>query len=147
MSHITLLSVAYQERHQTCLYKQELHKTFERVIIRDIMKLELKQTTPLVQQEDGTVHIIGSRITLDTLVRIYKKGATAEQIQDSFPSLSLKDIYATIAFYLEHKTDVESYLKQRHEEANELRLKIESELDAESFRARMRERREQLIHS
>lgn len=112
-----------------------------------MIKLELKQTTPLVQEEDGTIHVIGSRITLDTLVGNYKKGATAEQIQDSFPSLSLKDIHATIAYYFEHKTEVENYLKQRYEEADALRIKIESELDAESFRAKMRERREHLIHS
>jgi len=111
------------------------------------MKLELKQTTPLVQEENGTVHIIGSRITLDTLVGAYKKGATAEQIQDSFPSLSFKDIHATIAYYLEHKSEVENYLKQRRKEADVLRLKIENEQDAESFRAKMREKREQLVRS
>lgn len=112
-----------------------------------MIKLELKQTTPLVQEDNGTIRIIGSRITLDTVVKAYKNGATAEQILDSFPSLSLRDIHAIIAYYFEHKADVEIYLQQRHEEAEAIKLKIESEQDAASFRAKMRERREQLIHS
>ena len=58
-----------------------------------MVELSLTQTTPLVQEADGTVRISGSRVTLDTLVGAFQKGATAEQIQDSFPSISLRQIY------------------------------------------------------
>ena len=90
-------------------------------------QLTFTQTVPLAQESDGTVHVTGSRVTLDTLVGAFQKGATAEQIHDSFPSLSLSQIYATIAYYLEHQPEVEAYLKLRREEAASIRNEIESQ--------------------
>lgn len=112
-----------------------------------MIQLVLTQTTPLVQEADGTVRVTGSRVTLDTLVGAFQKGATAEQIQDSFPSLSLRQIYAAIAYYLEHEAEVEIYLKMRRAEAETIRREIESEQDTAGFRARIRARRAQLIKS
>ena len=108
-------------------------------------QLTFTQTVPLVQESDGTVHVTDSRVTLDTLVGAFQKGATAEQVQDSFPSLSLQQIYATIAYYLEHQAEVEAYLKLRREEAASTRKEIESQQDTNGFRARVRARRTQLI--
>ena len=105
------------------------------------------QTTPLTQEADGTVRIRGSRITLDTLVGAYEKGATAEQIQDSFPSLSLRQIYGTIAYYLEQEAEVKTYLQLRRAEAQSLRNQIESQQDTAEFRARVRARQAQLVNS
>lgn len=112
-----------------------------------MVRLTLTQTTPLSQEADGTVRISGSRITLDTLVGAYEKGATAEQIQDSFPSLSLRQIYGAIAYYLEHEVEVGDYLRMRRTEAESLRHKIESQQDTGGFRARLRARQSQLVKS
>jgi uncharacterized protein (DUF433 family) len=108
-------------------------------------QLTFTQTVPLIQERDGTVRVTGSGVTLDTLVGAFQKGATAEQIQDSFPSLSLQQIYSTIAYYLEHQAEVEAYLKLRREEAASTRKEIESQQDTDGFRARIRHRRAQLI--
>lgn len=110
-------------------------------------QLTLTQTTPLVQEADGTVHVTGSRVTLDTLVGAFQKGATAEQIQDSFPSLSVREIYGAIAYYLEHQAEVEEYLQLRRGEAATLRREIESRQDTAGFRASIRARRAQLLKS
>ena len=107
-------------------------------------RLSFTQTVPLVQESDGTVHVTDSRVTLDTLVGAFQKGATPEQVKDSFPSLSLQQIYATIAYYLEHEADVEAYLKLRREEAASTRNEIEAHQDTDGFRARIRARRQQL---
>ena len=112
-----------------------------------MIQMTLTQTTPLTQEADGTVRIRGSRITLDTLVGAYEKGATAEQIQDSFPSLSLRQIYGTIAYYLEHEVEVKTYLQLRRAEAQSLRNQIESQQDTAEFRARVRARQAQLVNS
>ena len=108
-------------------------------------QLTFTQTVPLIQESDGTIHVTDSRVTLDTLVGAFQKGATAEQVQDSFPSLSLQEIYATIAYYLEHQSEVEAYLKLRREESASVRNEIESHQDTDGFRARVRARRRQLI--
>ena len=108
-------------------------------------RLTFTQIVPLVQEGDGTVHVTGSRVTLDTLVGAFQKGATAEQIQDSYPALSLAQIYAVIAYYLEHQADVKGYLKLRGEEAASIRNEIEEHQDTHDFRARIRARRAHLI--
>ncbi len=118
------------------------------VIMLCIMRqLTFTQTAPLNQDADGAVRVTGSRITLDTLVAAFKKGATAEQIQDSFPSLSLRQIYGAIFYYLDHQADVEEYLKERQDEADAIRREIESRPEYAEFRERLRQRRAELIEA
>lgn len=108
-------------------------------------QLIFNQTVPLHQDETGTVRVTGSRVTLDTLAATFKKGATAEQIQDSFPSLSLRQIYGAIAYYLDHQDDVDAYLRDRQTEAKEIRQQIEGQPQYKEFRERIRRRRAELI--
>jgi uncharacterized protein (DUF433 family) len=107
--------------------------------------IALTQTTPLFEDKDGIIRIVGSRIPLDTLVYEFKQGATAEQMQDSFPSLSLRSIYGVIAFYLEHQAAVEEYFRGREQEAAELRHRPESRPAITAFRESLRHRRARLI--
>ncbi|MBO0721545.1 MAG: DUF433 domain-containing protein [Blastocatellia bacterium] len=108
-------------------------------------QLTFTQTAPLNQDADGAVRLTGSRVTLDTLVAAFKKGATAEQIQDSFPSLSLRQIYGAIFYYLDHQADVEEYIKDRQGEADVLRREIERRPEYTEFRERLRQRHADLI--
>ena len=110
-----------------------------------MIQLKQHQSVVFLQEEDGTARLVGSRIPIDTLVGAFKKGATAEQIQDSFPSLSLREIYSVIAYYLEHQDDVDAYLKERREQADALRNDIEAQQDTTAFRERLRLRRSQLL--
>lgn len=112
-----------------------------------MMKLDLTQTIPITQEDDGTARITGSRITLDTLVGIFRRGASPDEIQDCFPSLSRWQIHATLAYYLEHEAEVEAYLESRHEDAEAIRREIESHQDNAGFRERLHARRASLIHS
>jgi uncharacterized protein (DUF433 family) len=104
-------------------------------------QLALIYTAPLTYGEDGTIRIRGSRVTLDSLIHAFQQGATAEQLQASFPSVTLRDIYGTIAYYLEHQEQVEFYLREQGQAAQELRHTVESRPDVASFRAKIRTRR------
>lgn len=106
--------------------------------------IPLTQTTPLYADQDGSLRLAGSRVLLDLVVFEFNQGATAEQIQDSYPSLSLQSIYGTIAFYLEHQAEVDDYLREREAEAETLRQQIESRPEIAAFRERLRHRRAQL---
>jgi uncharacterized protein (DUF433 family) len=100
----------------------------------------LTLTTPFEVWKDGTIRIANSRITLDVIVRQFKTGATAEQIQEDFPSLNLREIYAALAFYLEQTEFVEDYLKNQKAEAQETIAFIEQNLPTENLRASIRAR-------
>jgi uncharacterized protein (DUF433 family) len=110
-----------------------------------VTTLETTHNAPLHLTEDGTIRIKGSRVMLDSIVHHFKLGATAEQIQDSFPSLSLREIYGAITYYLEHEGTVEEYLRQQTEEAQETRRFVESRTDTTALRARISARRNELL--
>jgi uncharacterized protein (DUF433 family) len=96
-------------------------------------QLNFTQTAPLNLDSEGTIRLTGSRITFDTLMAAFKKGNTAEQIQDSFPSLSLAQIYGAIAWYFDHQAEAEDYLKEREAEAEVIRQEIENQPGASCF--------------
>jgi len=103
--------------------------------------LALTQTAPLTFGDDNTVRITGSRVTLDSIVHAFQHGATAEQIQDSFPSLTLREIYGAIAYYLEHQEQMDAYLQAQRQAAEETRRAIESRQNSAVLRERIRARR------
>ena len=105
------------------------------------------QTVPLTVWEDGSIRVAGSRVTLDSIVHEFKLGATAEQVLHSFPSVSLREIYGAIFYYLNNTEAVEEYLRQRDACADETRGFIESRLDTKSLRERIRVRRDQTVGS
>jgi uncharacterized protein (DUF433 family) len=86
-------------------------------------------STPLAVTEQGTIRIKGSRVSLDSIIHHFKLGATAEQIVQSFPSLSLGDVYTSIAYYLTHRQEIEEYLKEQETAADALQEQLESNPD------------------
>lgn len=95
------------------------------------------EPAPLESSADGVIRVRGSRVTLDTVVEAFRMGATAEEIAQQYPSLALADVYATIAYYLRHQTDVEAYLNQRYAEQNRVRLENEARFPPVGIRERL----------
>jgi uncharacterized protein (DUF433 family) len=98
---------------------------------------------PLATDKDGNVRVGGTRVTLDSVVYAFKEGSTAEDIVRSFPSLSLADVYAVIAYYLRHKADVEAYLEEQEREAEKVRRECEARFDQRGIREMLLARRNQ----
>jgi uncharacterized protein (DUF433 family) len=95
------------------------------------------EPVPLEQDEQGTIRVKASRITLDTILAAFKKGETAEEISESFPTLDLADIYSIIAYYLHHQEQVEAYLGEQDSKSAQIRQKIEKQYPTSEIRARM----------
>ena len=101
----------------------------------------MTQVVPLTRDKDGVLRVTGSRVTLDSIVHQFKNGASAEQIQEDFPSVMLRDIYSVIAYFLQHSSAVENYLREQAQEADKTRGEVESALDSSNLRERLRQRR------
>lgn len=97
--------------------------------------------TPLHSDEHGVVRVGGTRVTLVTVIDAYLQGATAEEIATRYDALSLSDVYATIAYYLRHRDEVDSYLAAERDAAEEARRKYATTVDVEALRERLRVRR------
>jgi len=93
---------------------------------------------PLRLEETGTIRVGKTRVTLDTVISAYKQGDLADEIVDSYPTVTLPEVYAVITYYLQNTEKVEAYLQRREEEATLLRQKIEAELGSqEGLRERL----------
>ncbi len=74
-----------------------------------------------VEQRDSGYWIKGSRVSLDSIVYAFLRGASPESIAHSFPVISLEEVYGAIAFYLAHQTEIDAYLQQEEAEFETLR--------------------------
>ena len=68
-----------------------------------------------VEVRNGGFYLIGSRISLASIVYQYRDGSAAETIRQNFPALSLDQIHGAIAFYLGHQEQVQTYLRELDE--------------------------------
>ena len=77
-----------------------------------------------VTQVDGAYRIAGTRISLDSVVYAFLNGQAPESIADSFPLLTLEQIYGAIAYYLAHQAEIDEYLRQGEAEFEVLRQRL-----------------------
>jgi uncharacterized protein (DUF433 family) len=70
-----------------------------------------------IEKQDQVYRIKGTRVALDSIIYKFQQGRSPESIQDSFPALSLSQVYAAIAYYLDHQIELDAYLA--HNEAIE----------------------------
>ena len=67
---------------------------------------------PYIEERDGGLRVKGTRVSLDSIVYGFLDGRSPEEIADSFRSVTLEQVYGTIAYYLGHKEEIDSYLKE-----------------------------------
>ena len=101
------------------------------------------EPAPLKTNADGVVRVGNTRVTLDTVIAVFKQGTTAEEIVYRYPSLRLADVYATIGCYLNHQQEVETYLQQRQQQAQEIRKMNEARFDPQGLRDRLLARKQE----
>ena len=98
---------------------------------------------PLEADQDGVVRVGHTRVTLETVLGAFQDGATAEEIVWQYPSLSLADVYAVIGYYLQRQAEVEVYLRQREEMAQQTREQNMVRFHQQGLRERLLARRAQ----
>jgi uncharacterized protein (DUF433 family) len=64
-----------------------------------------------IEQRDGGFYIRGSRVPLDSIVHEFRNGVSAESIRQTFPTLTLEQVYGAIAFYLGHQAEVDASIR------------------------------------
>ena len=95
------------------------------------------QPVPLQESEGGVIRVGGTRVTLDTVVTAFLIGSTPEEIVIGYPSLTLEDIYATIAYYLRNRAVVDAYLAERTSARTAAQAEVERRFDPTGVRARL----------
>ncbi len=106
-----------------------------------MVEAKIIQNVPLIVAEGGAIRVVGTRVNLDTIVYQFNTGASAETIVDRFPTLKLADVYAVIAYYLNNREQVETYIRGREKAAPTIRAEIEAnQEDRQLVRERLLQR-------
>lgn len=106
-----------------------------------MVEASIVETVPIAKDTDGVIRVSGTRVPLETVIDAFLDGATAEQIVQDYSTLPLADVYHVIAYYLKHKDEVDAYMKETHERAEETRRIVESRWDQTGIRERLLARR------
>jgi uncharacterized protein (DUF433 family) len=70
-----------------------------------------------IKQRNGGYYVAGTRISLDSVVCAFNRGESPEQILEGYPLLgNLARAYGAIAFYLDHKAEIDRYLQEAERE-------------------------------
>jgi uncharacterized protein (DUF433 family) len=94
------------------------------------------EPVPLTRDAAGRLMVIGTRVPLDTLVAAFERGDSPEAIHESYPAVSLGDIYAVFTYCVRHRDDVNAYLAERAEHRQVQRAEIEARFPPAGLRAK-----------
>lgn len=77
----------------------------------------------------GRACIAGHRIrVMDIVVWHERRGYTPDEIVDMFPGITLADVHAALAYYFDHREEIEADLREEAETAESLRARFPSKL-------------------
>jgi uncharacterized protein (DUF433 family) len=97
-----------------------------------------RETPPLREDKTGAIRVGNSRVLLEVVIRAFQDGASPESIVQRYSTLSLSDVYSTIAYYLRHQNTVEAYLNHREQLAQSVHQRLSSiQADLSLIRSRL----------
>lgn len=80
------------------------------------------------QRDDGGYWVVGTRVSLDSVVYRFLEGLSPESIQaDCFPALLLEQVYGAITYYLHNRAAVDAYLHQADGEYEQFRERVRAD--------------------
>jgi uncharacterized protein (DUF433 family) len=96
-----------------------------------------KQEVPLRMDESGTWRVGKTRVTLDTVIFAFNQGQSPDEIVLHYSALKLADVYGALAYYLNHREEVDEYIREGERTAEEIRREIESRPEYQKLRERL----------
>lgn len=66
-----------------------------------------------VERRDTGLYVVGSRVPIDRIISEYCNGEDPEAIRSHYPTLNLEQVSGAIAFYQNHKEEVERAIEER----------------------------------
>src|SRR3984893_18315491 len=92
-----------------------------------------------VRKVEGAYRVGDTRVSLYSLVFLFREGMSAESMVESYPALTLEQVHGALAFYLGNQKEIDTYLTegQRAAESQHRQSRQENaELIAKLQRAR-----------
>jgi uncharacterized protein (DUF433 family) len=74
-----------------------------------------------VEQRNSEYYVADTRVSLDSLVYAFLRGEFPEGVAESFPALSLEQIFGALTFYLANRETIDQYLQDGKQQFDLLR--------------------------
>ena len=88
---------------------------------------------------EGAYRVGDTRVSLDSLVYLFREGMSAESMVECYPALTLEQVHGALAFYLGNQQEIDVYLAEGQRAAQSQReqsRRTNAELIAKLQRAR-----------
>ena len=95
--------------------------------------------TEYIRRIDGAYRVGSTRVSLDSLVYLFREGMSAESMVESYPTLTLEQVHGALAYYLHNQQEIDSYLAKEERTSQALHdqsKKTNAELVTKLQRAR-----------
>lgn len=99
-------------------------------------------TIPLHTDEHGATRIGNTRILLELIIHAYYMGETPEGIVESYPDLTVADVYTVLGYYLANRHEIDDYVRQRDQQTAQILQELEANMPTEELVLRTRLRAE-----
>ncbi len=63
-----------------------------------------------VKNIEGVYRVGDTRVSLDSLVYLFREGMSVESMVESYPALTLEQVHGALAFYLANQEEIDAYL-------------------------------------
>src|SRR5712692_8616743 len=74
--------------------------------------MELRSTSmqkEYVKNVEGVYRVGGTRVSLDSLVYLFREGMSAETMVESYPALTLEQVHGAPEYYLANQKEIDAY--------------------------------------
>ena len=65
-----------------------------------------------VKKIEGVYRVGDTRVSLDSLVYLFREGMSVESMVESYPALTLEEVRGVLAYYLANQEEIDGYLAE-----------------------------------
>ena len=65
-----------------------------------------------VKKIEGVYRVADTRVSLDSLVYLFREGMSVESMVESYPALTLEEVHGALAYYLANQEEIDAYLAE-----------------------------------
>jgi uncharacterized protein (DUF433 family) len=88
-----------------------------------------------VKNTEGVYRVGDTRVSLDSLVYLFREGMSVESMVESYPAVSLEQVHGALAFYLANQREIDAYLadgqrtaESQHQQSRQTNAKLIAKL-------------------
>ena len=88
-----------------------------------------------VKKIEGVYRVGDTRVSLDSLVYLFREGVSVESMVESYPALTMEEVHGALAFYLANESEIDAYLadgegisESQHAQSRDVNAKLIAKL-------------------